>query len=96
MTLASPLLAAFGPSPVRAPAVQAASAVADLGDLPTWRLEDLYASAGSDEFRRDLAKAEADALAFENRWKGNLADAAARTGDQGIGAAVRSSRRSRT
>ncbi|MEY9168473.1 oligoendopeptidase F [Sinorhizobium fredii] len=89
MRLAQPLLAAFGPSAVRAQAGQAASSAANLGELPTWRLEDLYASAASYEFRADVAKAEADALAFEKEWKGKLAEAAAKTGDQGIGAAVK-------
>jgi oligoendopeptidase F len=69
-----------------------ASGIADaaqLGDLPSWKLEDLYPSATSQEYLGDLEKAEAAAKAFEAKWKGKLADAAARTGDEGIGAAVR-------
>ncbi len=74
---------------VRAAAGPAAGAAAALGDLPSWRLEDLYPSASSEEFRSDMKKAEADAVAFETRWKGKLADAATKSGNDGIGAAVK-------
>ncbi|HTO34040.1 MAG TPA: M3 family oligoendopeptidase [Pararhizobium sp.] len=70
----------------------ASSAAADkagLGDLPSWKLEDLYPSATSPEYLEDLAKAEALALTFEGKWKGTLAQAATRSGDDGIGAAVK-------
>ena len=67
----------------------AEGAVAALGDLPSWRLEDLYPSSTSDEFRSDMKKAEAGAIAFETRWKGKLAAAATKTGNDGIGAAVK-------
>ncbi|ASY64249.1 Oligoendopeptidase F [Sinorhizobium sojae CCBAU 05684] len=89
MTFASLLSAGSGRSQVRAQAEQAAGGGAELDDLPSWRLEDLYISASSEEFRVDLAKAEADAIAFEAKWKGKLAEAARRTGDEGIGAAVK-------
>ena len=49
---------------VRAAAGQSHGAVADLGDLPSWRLEDLYPSASSDAFRNDMKKADADAIAL--------------------------------
>lgn len=78
----SPLL------PGSAGTAQSAKA-SDLGNLPTWRLEDLYPSAESTEFKAALKQAEAAALAFEGRWKGKLEDAAGKTGDDGIGAAVR-------
>ncbi len=74
---------------VRAAAGPAAGAAAALGDLPSWRLEDLYPSASSEEFRSDMKKAEADSVAFETRWKGKLADAATKSGNDGIGAAVK-------
>ncbi|MBT9369305.1 M3 family oligoendopeptidase [Rhizobium sp. CSW-27] len=61
---------------------------ADLGDLPVWKLEDLYPSRDSTEFVNDLSRAMEMALAFETRWKGRLSDAAARTGDEGLGAAI--------
>ncbi|NUS71036.1 MAG: M3 family oligoendopeptidase [Ensifer adhaerens] len=74
---------------VRAAAGQSHGAAADLGDLPSWRLEDLYPSASSDAFRNDMKKADADAIAFETKWKGKLAEAATKSGEAGIGAAVR-------
>ncbi|MBD9627407.1 M3 family oligoendopeptidase [Ensifer sp. ENS06] len=74
---------------VHAAAGQSHGAAADLGDLPSWRLEDLYASASSDAFRNDMKKADADAIAFETKWKGKLAEAATKSGEAGIGAAVR-------
>ncbi|WP_027992122.1 M3 family oligoendopeptidase [Sinorhizobium meliloti] len=94
MNFASPRLAASGQSPLRATLVnsgadQATAAPAELGELPSWRLTDLYLSPSSEEFRSDLAKADADAIAFEAKWKGKLKEAAGRTGDQGIGAAVK-------
>ena len=94
MNFASPRLAASGQSLLRASLVnsgagQASAAPAELGELPSWRLTDLYLSPSSEEFRSDLAKAETDAIAFEAKWKGKLKEAAGRTGDQGIGAAVK-------
>lgn len=94
MNFASPRLAASGQSLMRASLVnsgagQASAAPAELGELPSWRLTDLYLSPSSEEFRSDLAKAETDAIAFEAKWKGKLKEAAGRTGDQGIGAAVK-------
>ncbi|MDK1388342.1 M3 family oligoendopeptidase [Sinorhizobium sp. 8-89] len=76
-------------SALRATAGQAHGVAADLGDLPSWRLEDLYVSSTAEEFRSDLAKADADAIAFEKKWKGKLTEAAGKTGDEGIGAAVK-------
>ncbi|MCF3638456.1 M3 family oligoendopeptidase [Rhizobium sp. TRM95111] len=73
---------------LNAPPKAAAAAQEGLGDLPEWTLSDLYPSAGSPEFLGDLKKAEADAIAFEARWKGKLDAAAGLTGDEGIGAAV--------
>ncbi|MDO9415175.1 M3 family oligoendopeptidase [Pararhizobium sp.] len=66
-----------------------AAAVTGLGDLPVWRLEDLYPSADGVEFKAGMAQAEADTLAFETRWKGKLEAAAGKSGGEGIGAAVR-------
>lgn len=74
---------------VRTAAGPAQGALAELGDLPSWRLEDLYPSATSDAFRSDMKKAEADSIAFEAKWKGKLAAAATKTGNDGIGAAVK-------
>ncbi|MFS8144836.1 M3 family oligoendopeptidase [Rhizobium sp. BR 249] len=59
-----------------------------LGDLPVWKLQDLYPSATSTAFVADMEKAGKAAIAFEEKWKGKLAEAAAKTGGEGIGAAL--------
>ncbi len=77
-------------TPVHAPA-DIRSTLAEtrqLGDLPVWRLEDLYPSKTSAAFLGDLDKAAADALAFEARWKGNLAKATDSIGKDGLAAAL--------
>lgn len=61
----------------------------ELGNLPVWRLEDLYPSADSPEFRNDQERALREAVAFEARWKGRLEEAATQTGENGLGTAVR-------
>ncbi|WP_275785027.1 M3 family oligoendopeptidase [Pararhizobium gei] len=75
--------------PVVQAAVSGAAEAAELGVLPSWRLDDLYPSATSQEYLGDLAKAEDQAKAFEAKWKGRLSQAAKLTGNQGIGQAVR-------
>jgi oligoendopeptidase F len=60
-----------------------------LGDLPVWKLSDLYAAKDAPEFKVDLERAEKEALAFEARWKGRLSDAAALTGPNGLGDALK-------
>ncbi len=62
---------------------------AALGDLPTWKLSDLYPSADSSEYKQALEKAAGDAKAFEAKWKGKLEAAAKFSGDQGLGAALK-------
>ncbi|WP_149745609.1 M3 family oligoendopeptidase [Rhizobium sp. RU35A] len=69
-------------------ATSASPSDADLGDLPSWKLEDLYPARDSAEFVNDLARSMEMALAFEAKWKGRLSDAAARTGAEGLGAAI--------
>lgn len=59
------------------------------GDLPAWKLSDLYPSATSTAFTGDMEKAGKTAVAFEEKWKGKLTDAASKTGDAGIGAALK-------
>ncbi|MBX4891633.1 M3 family oligoendopeptidase [Rhizobium bangladeshense] len=68
-----------------------AGAAADpaLGDLPVWKLQDLYPSATSTAFVADMEKAGKAAIAFEEKWKGKLAEAAAKTGAEGIGTALK-------
>ncbi|TCU22375.1 oligoendopeptidase F [Rhizobium azibense] len=60
-----------------------------LGDLPVWKLQDLYPSATSTAFTSDMEKAGRNATAFEQKWKGKLADAAAQKGAGGIGEALK-------
>ena len=43
------------------------------GELPTWDLRDLYPAPDAPELERDLARAMADAQAFEARHAGKLA-----------------------
>ena len=61
---------------------------AELGDLPEWNLADLYPGMEAPELKRDIAKAAADATAFENRWKGTLAAEAGRGTSGKLGEAL--------
>jgi oligoendopeptidase F len=45
----------------------------ELGNLPTWRLDDLYPGRDSDLLKSDLAKAETDAKALRADYDGRLA-----------------------
>ena len=45
----------------------------ELGDLPTWRLDDLYPGRDSDLLKSDLAKAETDSKALRADYDGRLA-----------------------
>ncbi|WP_313611983.1 M3 family oligoendopeptidase [Agrobacterium sp.] len=60
-----------------------------LGELPVWKLSDLYPSADSTALKQDIEKSAADAKAFEDKWKGKLEQAASKTGNEGIGQALR-------
>jgi len=53
------------------------AADAKLGDLPEWNLNDLYPAMDSPEVLADLAKAEAESRAFEEKYKGRLSELAA-------------------
>src|SRR5277367_2135775 len=44
-----------------------------LGTLPEWDLSALYPGIGAPEIKRDLARADAECNAFEERYKGKLA-----------------------
>ena len=61
----------------------------ELGNLPEWNLADLYPGMDAPELKRDIAKADADAAAFESRWKGTLAAEAARGADGKLGEALK-------
>ena len=60
-----------------------------LGALPEWNLADLYPGIDAPEVAADLARAEAECAAFEEAYKGKLAEiaASARAGAE-LGAAV--------
>jgi oligoendopeptidase F len=67
-------------SRVAAPAAGSSSAVADLGSLPMWRLEDLYAGMDSPAFAADLGRAASEAKAFAASYRGKLAEIAEEPG----------------
>ena len=48
-----------------------------LGALPEWNLADLYRAMDAPEVKRDLDRGEAECVAFENAYKGRLAEMAA-------------------
>ena len=73
----------------QAPDTRTADANAALGTLPEWNLGDLYPSRDGSAFLGDLEKAKTDAAAFQERWKGKLAEACAKSGEGGLGAALR-------
>jgi len=64
----------------RVPARRAAdhSRTPRLGALPEWNLADLYAGIDDPRVKRDLNRADADAIAFEEAYKGKLAALAGR------------------
>ena len=47
-----------------------------LGALPEWNLDDLYSGLDDPAIKRDLDRADADCAAFEEAYKGKLADLA--------------------
>src|SRR3954471_18930715 len=46
---------------------------ARLGSLPEWNLADLYGGIDDPQVKRDLDRADADSVAFEQAYKGKLA-----------------------
>jgi oligoendopeptidase F len=62
-------------------AAESATADAKLGALPEWNLSDLYPAMDAPELVADLSRANADAVAFEDRFKGRLSDLAAGGGE---------------
>ncbi|MCW5713577.1 MAG: M3 family oligoendopeptidase [Bauldia sp.] len=53
------------------------AAAVDLGALPEWNLDDLYPGMQSPEYAADLVRADNEAKAFEEKYKGKLAELAA-------------------
>ncbi|MAY63762.1 MAG: oligoendopeptidase F [Rhizobiales bacterium] len=69
-------------------ATASAGAGAELGELPAWNLADLYNGVGDPALKADLVRIAEDAKAFEATWAGKLAEAAGKTGDEGLGLAI--------
>ena len=61
-------------------AILGAEATEDLGILPEWNLDDLYAGMDDPALKRDLALSESESTAFEERFKGKLDSLAAEGG----------------
>ncbi|MCW5701651.1 MAG: M3 family oligoendopeptidase [Bradyrhizobium sp.] len=57
---------------------KAPAARSKTGKLPEWNLADLYSGIDAPEVARDLAKMDADCVAFETDFKGKLAEFTAR------------------
>lgn len=60
-----------------------------LGELPTWDLTHIYPSADSDEYKNALKELKEVAARFAEKWKGKLAEAATKIGENGLGAAIK-------
>ncbi|MCB1386077.1 MAG: M3 family oligoendopeptidase [Nitratireductor sp.] len=60
----------------------------DLGDLPEWKLEDLYPSMECAELAADMARSAADAAGFQRQYAGTL-EALAKEDPAGLGQAIR-------
>ena len=73
---------------LQAPAQHAAAADPALGLLPVWKLSDLYPAKDSPAFTADMEKATTLSSAFEAKWKRRLAEAATKTGPEGLGQAL--------
>ena len=84
MPLSSSKSPVFHISAVAARASEASAA------LPEWNLADLYPAIDAPEVAADLARADAECVAFEETYKGELADIAAspQAGEK-LGAAVK-------
>jgi oligoendopeptidase F len=74
----------------RPPAKSPARPKTALGALPEWNLADLYAGLDDPAIKRDLDRADADCIAFEQAYKGKLASlAGAPEGGAALAEAVR-------
>jgi oligoendopeptidase F len=76
-------------TPAPAQAAYASTSANDLGTLPEWDLSDLYPGIDSSEVARDLERAAADCVAFEQEYRGKLGELAAGVdGGKALAAAV--------
>ncbi|KTR03256.1 oligoendopeptidase F [Aureimonas ureilytica] len=60
----------------------------DLGALPRWNLADLYASIDSPQIATDIERSRSRAKAFNERWRGRLAEEARKPGGGELAAAI--------
>ncbi len=68
----------------------AARGAAAVGALPEWNLNDLYAGRDDPAIKRDLDRADAECVAFEEAYKGKLAELArSPSAGEALAAAVR-------
>jgi oligoendopeptidase F len=68
----------------------AARGAAAIGALPEWNLDDLYAGLDDPAIKRDLDRADAECIAFEEAYKGKLAElAGSPAAGEALAAAVR-------
>ncbi|WP_024574288.1 MULTISPECIES: M3 family oligoendopeptidase [unclassified Afipia] len=75
----------------KAPARKASGAPGKAAKLPEWNLTDLYPAIDAPEVTRDLDKLDADCVAFENAYKGKIAEqVAASDGGEWLAEAIRS------
>src|SRR6202140_892356 len=78
------------PKILRKPAVKSKPGAARLGALPEWDLSALYSGLDDPAIKRDLDRTDADCVAFEEAYKGKLAEVAAPAqGGAALGEAVR-------
>src|SRR5450631_3029783 len=68
------------PAAQRKPNAKKSAAKTGPAKLPEWNLADLYSGIGAPEVTRDLARMDAECVAFETDYKGKLADQTAREG----------------
>ncbi|CCD99234.1 M3 family oligoendopeptidase [Bradyrhizobium sp. STM 3809] len=81
--------AAAAKSPAK-PARKMVAAKTGIGTLPEWNLGDLYSGIDAPEIAHDLAKMDAECVAFETDYKGKLAEHVAREdGGEWLARAVR-------
>jgi oligoendopeptidase F len=68
------------PTTQRKPSIKNSPARTGPGKLPEWNLADLYPGIDAPEVARDLAKMDAECVAFETDYKGKLAEQTASEG----------------
>jgi oligoendopeptidase F len=68
------------PTAQRKPDIKKSAARTGSAKLPEWNLADLYSGIDAPEVTRDLAKMDAECVAFETDYKGKLAEQTAKDG----------------